>query len=203
MIRAIVLDIGGVILRTENRSGRRQLEEKFRLDAGELDSLVFDSSPAQQSTIGASEEKAVWHHIARRFKLSPKALEEFKEGFWSGDHLDEELIQFLQDLRKDYKTALLTNAWKNARTTLSKKYGIKEGETVDHLLISSELGVAKPDPKIYQILAETLGCNFPEILFVDDFTENIIAASQLGIQTIHYHPGMDLIAKLQLRIYQN
>jgi glucose-1-phosphatase len=203
MIRAVVFDIGGVLLRTENRAGRRHLEEKFGLSAGGVDALVFDSQAALRSTLGKEEELAVWKSVAQKLKLSPKALAEFKNAFWSGDRVDQKLIEFLQEIRQDYKTALLTNAWENARLTLSRKYGIKEGETVDTLLISSELGLAKPDPKIFSVLANTLECNYPEILFVDDFIENVIAARRLGIQAIHYHPGMDLISKVRQRINQD
>ncbi len=203
MIHAIVFDIGGVILRTEDLSGRQMLEEKYSLPPDELERLVFDSKSAHASTIGQKSEKAIWQNVANKLELSPGKLEEFKQAFWAGDRLDKELIQFLKDCRPELTTALLSNAWKGARTHLAEKYGITEGETVDQILISSELGVAKPDPKIYQILAETIECKFNEILFVDDFIENIIAARELGILAIHYRPGIDLIPKIMHVINQS
>jgi len=197
MISAIVFDIGGVLLRTEDYSGRRALEEKYALEPGEVDRLVFNSQLADSSTIGKINEDVVWNAIAEKLALSSQALYDFKAAFWSGDRLDQGLIQFLQDCREDYITALLSNAWKNARETLASKYGIVEGKTVDHILLSSELGVAKPDPKIFQILAATLACEFHQILFVDDFAENIAAAQNLGIQVILYEPGMALLPVLE------
>jgi putative hydrolase of the HAD superfamily len=79
-------------------------------------------------------------------------------------------------------------------------YNIEEGKTFDHILISAELGIAKPDPRIYHLLSHTLQCNFKEILFIDDFTENIHAASELGIQTILYTPNIDLINEIKSRL---
>jgi HAD superfamily hydrolase (TIGR01509 family) len=86
---------------------------------------------------------------------------------------------------------------------LAEQYQIIEGKTVDHILISSELGIAKPDQRIYHLLAETINCEFSQILFVDDFIENIEAAHLLGMQTIHYFPGMDLINQLELALKQD
>jgi len=203
MIHAIVFDIGGVLLRTEDRTSRQKLAEKYGLQPSNLEGLVFDSQPAHASTIGQESESAVWKNVASKLALSPEALEDFKKAFWAGDKLDREFIQFLQACRPKYTTALLSNAWEGARTQLAEKYGIKEGETVDHILFSYELGIAKPDLQIYQILANTLGFNFDEILFVDDFIENVLAARELGIHAIHYQPGMDLISKIRDIINRN
>ena len=203
MIRAIVLDIGGVVLRTEDRSGRQALEQKYDLPPGGVDTLVFGSQVAAESTIGKSEPENIWQTVADTLSLSPEALVDFQQIFWQGDHIDQELVNFLQSLRSEYITAFLTNAWVGARHALANIYGIVERETVDHILISSELGLAKPDTQIYQILSETIDVRFDQILFVDDFIENIEAAAALGIHTIHYKAGMDLIDHINARVNSN
>jgi glucose-1-phosphatase len=197
MIHAIVFDIGGVLICTEDHASREQLEKMYGLQPGEVEQMVFNSKAAQASTIGLMSEEAVWQNVANKLNLSPCERKEFQSAFWAGDKLDQDLINFLKDCQNKYTTALLSNAWEGARTQLAEKYGIKEGKTVDQILFSSELGVAKPDPKIYQILVERMNCNFNELLFVDDFIENIIAAKKLGIIAIHYQPGMDLILKIR------
>lgn len=200
MIKAIVFDIGGVLVRTEDRSGRQYLENKYHLSPGGTDKLVFESKAAKESTIGLMSVDAVWAHVAKTLELSEEELHEFKQKFWQGDQLDHALIDFLMSLGKDYQTALLSNAFKDSRTYLANEYNIIEGQTIDLLLLSAELGVAKPDLKIFQILANALRCDYTEILFVDDFKENIDAAKELGIQTIWYQPGMDLINKMNLKL---
>ncbi|MFU8825906.1 MAG: HAD family hydrolase [Brevefilum sp.] len=202
MIKAIVLDIGGVVLRTEDKTGRRVLEQTYGLLPGGVDALVFKSQAAAESTLGKTSLENIWQHVANELSLSNDELIAFQRAFWQGDQIDQNLVQFLQTLRTRYTTAFLTNAWVNARDALETQYCIVEGETVDHLLISSELGVAKPDPKIYDILSETINARFEQIIFVDDFIENIEAASALGLHTIHYQPGMDLIAHIQNRLDQ-
>ena len=196
-IKAIVFDIGGVLLRTECNSYRQKLEEKYNLPPGELESLVFGSEEAQASTIGLADQDSIWNAVAAKLLLSKKALADFIRLFWAGDLLDAELIAFLQDCRPAYITALLSNAWKGLRQTIADEYGIIEGVTVDRILFSSELGIAKPDPRIYKILANTINCGYHEILFVDDFIENVAAARVLGINTIHYQSGIDLLNEIE------
>lgn len=197
MIKAIVFDVGGVLLRTEDSKSRRRLEEKYQLPQNSIDELVFNSEAAQASTIGQASREAVWEHVAKTLALDETELRNFIKAFWSGDLIDQSLVNFLEDCRPTFKTALLSNAWAGTRMILEEEYGIKEGKTVDYILISAECGVAKPDPQIYQILANTLKLPFHQMLFIDDFIKNIEAAQWLGIQTIHYQPGMDLINRVK------
>ncbi len=196
MIKAIVLDIGGVLIRTEDRSSRRKLENEFHLQEGYLDELIFNSQPAIESTIGKSNSEKIWLEAAKRLNLPLSKIPEFKQAFWAGDKLDHELLEYIQSLRDNFKTAFLTNAWVNARQALMAQYGLQQEKSVDHIIISSEVGTAKPDPEIYKFLANAIECAFQEILFVDDFIENIEAAESLGFKTIHYRPGINLLNKI-------
>jgi len=200
MIKAIVLDFGGVIIRTIDHTGRRELEKKYGLPEGSIHTLVFESSVSQSASVGELDSSKIWNFIADELSLSEDELKQFKEKFWAGDYIDHDLMDFMKSCRPSYKTAILSNAWNNLRTMLADTYLIKEGETVDHILVSAELGVVKPNPAIYRILAETLDCDFKDILFVDDFIENIVGAKSMGIQTIHYKPGMDLINEIKSRL---
>ena len=58
---------------------------------------------------------------------------------------------------------------------------IPTGEIFDHIVDSCEEGVRKPDPKIYQIALERANVRPNEVLFLDDFEGNLIAAEALGI----------------------
>lgn len=200
MITAIVFDVGGVLVRNENPALRRNLEVKYGLPQNRVDELVFDSKAAQDSTVGLEDPQKIWQNIADKLNLNQEELQEFMNDFWVCDQLDQEFTNFLENCRLNYKTALLTNAWKGARQSLAENYGLIEQRTVDQIIISSEQGVAKPDKEIYYILKEKMGCDFQEILFIDDFIENIQVANELGIQTIHYQPGMDLINTIELTL---
>jgi len=201
-IKAVVMDIGGVLVRTEDPAGRQALQKQFNLPDRGVERLVFDSKEAAASTIGHLDARQVWESVGKKLNLSSAELDEFISKFWQGDVFDQTLFHYFQDLRANYTTALLTNAWQGARIDLSDRYGIIEGKSVDYLLVSSELGVAKPDIAIYKVLRQTMNQEYENILFVDDFIENILAANKLGIQTIHYQPGMNLVSEIQSALNQ-
>lgn len=54
------------------------------------------------------------------------------------------------------------------------------------LFISGELGLAKPDPRIFRLVLERLSLPASQCLFIDDSLKNIAAAQALGFRTIHF-----------------
>jgi len=65
----------------------------------------------------------------------------------------------------------------------------------DVVIVSCEVGVAKPDPVIFQMCLTRLGVKSSQVLFVDDRIENIEGAARLGIQTFHFI-GKDAVSRL-------
>ncbi|MGH2621083.1 MAG: HAD-IA family hydrolase, partial [Anaerolineales bacterium] len=59
-------------------------------------------------------------------------------------------------------------------------------DAFDKLIISAEVGLAKPDPRIYRLALEGLGVEAGQAIFVDDFPENLEAAAALGMHPVHF-----------------
>jgi epoxide hydrolase-like predicted phosphatase len=195
MIKAIVFDFGGVLVRTEDAAGRRRWEAQLGLGTGELDRLVFNSDAAARATLGEAAHTAIWEHVAATLKLSAEQLTACQADFWAGDKLDQDLVALLADLRPSYQTAILSNYWSNGREWIARTYGLEQA--VDMIIISSEERLAKPDPHLFQRVAERLGVKAEEIVLVDDFLVNIEGARAAGWQAIHYRPGLDVRAELE------
>jgi putative hydrolase of the HAD superfamily len=196
-IKSVVFDVSGVLVQKDDQPERRRLEKRFGMEKYDLDWLVFNSEESDASTIGEMAPDAVWQMVRTRLDLSEEEIPRIRELFWQGNVLDRRLFDFLVSLQPGYITGILSNAWKGAREDFTKKYGIVEGVNVDHVLISCELGLAKPDPLIYHRMRETLGVDFDEILFVDDISKNIEAAKAQGIVTIHHRTGANLINQIK------
>ncbi len=194
MIKAIVFDFGGVLVRTEDPAGRRQWEARLGLGQGELDHLVFHSDVALRATVGDATDAAVWEHVAATLKLAAEQMAAFQADFWAGDKLDQDLVALIASLRPGYQTAILSNYWSNGRELIARTYGLEQA--VDVIIISSEERLAKPDPRLYQRVAERLGVQPGEIVLVDDFIANVEGAQAAGWQTIHYRAGLDVRAEL-------
>jgi len=56
----------------------------------------------------------------------------------------------------------------------------------DAVVVSCEVGHCKPDPAIYRICLDRLGCTAADTLFVDDRVENLEAAAAEGLKTLHF-----------------
>jgi epoxide hydrolase-like predicted phosphatase len=194
-IRAVIFDFGGVLVRTEDSSGRRKWEKRLGLPEGGLARVVFDSEVAARSMVGQATEAEIWEHVAATFGLNDEQLRELRRDFWSGDRLDAGLVRFLRDLRPRYKTAILSNAWPGTRETFTQIFGLDA--VVDEMVISAEEGVAKPDARIYQIAVERLAVQPEEAVFVDDMAENAQRARAFGMWGIHFKSTEQAISEVQ------
>ncbi len=194
-IQAVIFDMGGVLLRSENESGRRKWEQRLGLAEGELADIVFNSPVSQRATVGQATDEDVWAHVAERFGLDGEMLRQLRRDFWSGDRADAELANFLRDLRPRYKTAILSNAWPGARRALTERWGL--ADAVDEMIISAEEGVAKPDAAIYRIALGRLAVEPPHAVFVDDMVVNVEAARALGMHGVQFRSREQAIAEVQ------
>jgi putative hydrolase of the HAD superfamily len=104
--------------------------------------------------------------------------------FFAGDSVDRRLVDYIRSLRPKHATALLSNAWGGLREKLDKEWGILDA--FDQVVISAEVGLAKPDPLIFALTLERLKVTASEAVFVDDFTENTEAAAAAGLQAVRF-----------------
>jgi epoxide hydrolase-like predicted phosphatase len=194
MIKALLFDFGGVLVRTEDWSSRRQWETRLGLAERALDAAVFNSEIARRASRGEASVAEVWADVARALKLDTEQLDACRRDFWSGDKLDLSLIALIQSLRPRYQIAILSNAWNDARENFTRLFNLDQ--VFDQMIISAEEGLTKPDPRVYRLAAERLGVQPSEVVFVDDFIENVDGARAVGMPAIHYQPGLDVRAAL-------
>lgn len=195
MIRAVFFDLGGVLLRTEDRSGRQKWERRLGLADWGLAETVFNSEASRRASLGQSDTDVVWTHIARRFGLTDAELVELRKDFWSGDRFDEALVSYVASLRPRCRTGIISNAWPDARAFLRRHPFVQAAFEI--IIISAEAGVAKPDPRIYQSALRAFGLAPGEAILVDDTLENVEAARALGMVGVHYRPGLDVPAEFE------
>ncbi len=194
-IKAVIFDLGGVLVRTEDQAPRHALAEHLGIPRGQMYFLVFDSPSAQQASRGELTVSQHWEAVRQALGLPEAEIDRFSQEFWAGDRLDAELVAYIRSLRPRYRTALLSNAWDDLRGYLTGRWGI--ADAFNELVISAEVGVTKPDPRIYHLALERLGVQPGEAVFVDDFKENIEAARALGIHTVHFQSRPQALAELE------
>jgi epoxide hydrolase-like predicted phosphatase len=94
------------------------------------------------------------------------------------------LINYIHSLHKKYKTAILSNASQGQIKKILE--GTKTEEAFDLIVVSSELGIMKPDPQIFKYTLKQLGISPAETIFVDDIERYCVAAEEIGIKAIRY-----------------
>jgi 2-haloacid dehalogenase len=69
----------------------------------------------------------------------------------------------------------------------------------DDVVVSGAEGVAKPDPRIFQILARRLGHPIEGVVYVDDSIRNVDAARTAGMDAVHFTDAAHLLTELRER----
>jgi HAD superfamily hydrolase (TIGR01509 family) len=184
MLRAIFFDLGGVLVRTEDREPRRSWERRFGLPEWGLAKIVFDNPVSRQASLGRASVADVWAEVARQLSLSPDEIKALRDDFFRGDVWDADLLGLIRALRPRFKTGVISNAWPDVRQMTQSHVN---SDTFDVILFSAEEGVEKPDPEIYRRALARLQIADPaEAAFVDDTLANVEGARALGMHGIHF-----------------
>lgn len=193
-IQALIWDLGGVLVRTEDYKPRQEFAEKIGLTPFELETLVFSSPSGIRAQLGEIKAEQHWQNISRQLELTEVEIAQFQKVFWAGDHLDTTLVHTIRDLRIHYKTALLSNAFSDLREMVTYKWKIEDA--FDQIIISSEIGIMKPDLGVFNLALNSLGVNAKQAVFIDDFLQNIQGARGLNINTIHFQSTDQTLTEL-------
>ena len=169
------------------------------MEPGGAAQLVFDSELGRKAQLGQASLPEVWAWIGDHLGLSPDELADFERDFWAGDQLDLDLCNDIRELRVGYRTGMLSNTWARDGRTMAENLGM--ADCFDVFVTSAEIGIMKPDPRIYSITLERLSLSACEAIFVDDFIENVEAARRLGMQTIHFLDSAQLRRQLEVQLH--
>jgi epoxide hydrolase-like predicted phosphatase len=195
-IRAIIFDLFDVLFCTGNLSERRAYEVKIGLPENGLEQAMFRSPQFREAIAGRVNETELWRDVAHRIGVGSQEGSTLAAAFYSAIKINIELVAFLRSLRSHYKTAILSNAPSTVRTLVTQRFHLDR--EVDTVIISSEVGVMKPQPEIYRIAASRLGVQPQEVIFVDDELRFIAAARSLGMIGIQFKNTSQAIAEIRL-----
>ena len=196
-IKAVIFDMGGVLVRTEDRGPRTSLGLRFDKTYSEFDKAVFGVPTSEEASRVEIPTQEHMRALMRNFGLpeTDEAIQAFRDEFFAGDVVDHNMVKEIHVLRPRYRTAILSNAWDDLRGFLEDTWQI--ANAFDKIFISAEMGVVKPDPKIYKMVLETLELKPDQTIFIDDFLHNIEAARSLGMHGIHFKEKEKAMADLR------
>jgi epoxide hydrolase-like predicted phosphatase len=192
--RAVIFDFGGVLVRMVDDHPRLELARQLGIELEQLDSLIFFSESARKASLGEISVETHWEAVRKSLAISPEAMSGFLDLYWSADDVNWELLEVIRKLRPKYKVGMLSNAWDNLRNTLHSRWNI-DG-LFDELVISAEVKMMKPDPRIFHMAVDRLGVQPIETIFIDDIEENVLAARKEGLSIILHQDTQKTISDL-------
>ncbi|HDD55185.1 MAG TPA: HAD family phosphatase [Chloroflexi bacterium] len=198
--KTIIFDLGGVLLDWNPRylygtvfSGNEEME--YFLE--EICSPAWNAQMDADKTFQEGIEELLPKHPAYADQIR------MYQTHWSemlrGEFPDS--VAVLRELKEaGCRLAALSNWSGETFPQVKDQYGFLEWFEV--LVLSGEVGVAKPDPLIFQILLRELDRTAEECIFIDDMPENIAEAARQGFDAIHFDSAenlrIDLSGKGQL-----
>jgi putative hydrolase of the HAD superfamily len=116
-------------------------------------------------------------------------------GLLAGLRPDPRMIEAAAQARKaGIRVGVITNSW--GMGPYDPYEGYQLNECYDALVVSSEVGIRKPDAAIYRLAADKLGIAPSHCVFVDDVAANLPPAAELGMATIRHVNSSRTIAEL-------
>jgi putative hydrolase of the HAD superfamily len=179
---AVLVDIGGVLCSDGLRSVTGSWSRRLGIAEQSLRSAIYAGSD-EGVLIGRVGEEAWWRTVADRLGAGPGLPDALRSQIASAGAWDEQLLAFVRGLRGRARTALVSNAWPHLRIRLTEEH---LDDVADEVILSCEVGYAKPDARIYQLALSRLGVTPGSALFIDDTPGNVAAAVSAGLRG-HLH----------------
>jgi putative hydrolase of the HAD superfamily len=114
--------------------------------------------------------------------------------------LRPEMVEALKRIKAQFKTGCITNNLPaNAIGSMTGRslYVAEVMVLFDHVIESAKIGLRKPDPRIYQMMAETLKVDPKNCIYLDDLGVNLKPAREMGMTTVKVTSGAQAIAELE------
>lgn len=200
-VRAVVFDYGGVLTTPTRESIQGWLvEEGIRPEGFSaalkewLSRKAPPGTPVHELETGEITAAQFNETLAARLSThdgSPVDPTDLLGRLFARMHPDPVMLSLVRQLRgSGLRTALLSNSWGN-------NYPWEDLDGLfEFAVISGEVALRKPDPRIYHLTLERLGLAAEQTAFVDDGAPNIEAAQQLGMRGVLHTDPADTRARL-------
>ena len=194
-IEAVIFDYGGVLARTVDPEPRAAWERDLGLAPGALTTAVHDRQLWVAAQNGSITSDAHWQAVGEALGLSASQLHELRASFYGGDVLNHELLTRIDRLRQqDIALGLLSNFSTDLRAMLEAQDLLRR---FDHVAISAEIGVMKPDAAAYEAILGMLALPAAACVFIDDLPANVAAAQKLGMHGIVFEDTTSCLVALE------
>ena len=184
--RAVLFDLGGVLIRETDGAGFAAFEARYLVSANDF-LRALDSSRAYARLRRGEIDGTAWHaevstELASRYSEIPSMLDDWDAIPRAVDARLTELAETLQ--LAGSRIGVISNAPAGFRDRFEQRYGVRLAW--DAFVTSGDAGCAKPDARIYEIAAEAVALPAASCFFIDDKQENVAGARAAGMAAFHF-----------------
>lgn len=202
-IKNIIFDLGDVILNIDVPIASKSFAELSGREQAEILTIFKESEIFRHFETGLMDEPSFRNYV-RKILDFPDLSDDAIDTAWNSLLLDlpPERVELLKTLATKYRLFLLSNTSSIHITQVNKileaSTGVEKLEDLFEIVfLSYEMGLMKPDTRIYQEVLDRAGLKAEETLFLDDNADNIRGAAQLGIETIHVQKPVTILEYLK------
>jgi len=174
MIKAVIFDCFGVLVTSSYEPFKNKY---FAGDQKKIAKFTEIEDRSSRGEISLEEAEVGFAELAGI------SLEQCAEELAQNPRNAELLDYIKTELKSRFKIGLLSNVAKDRTNEL---FTPKDIELFDDIVLSYQVGLAKPDPKIFELAAQRLGLKPEECLFIDDLEKYLVGARAAGMNTIHF-----------------
>ena len=180
-MKAVLFDLGGVLVRHDHDRCVAGLAALCAVPPQQVEQVLQDAGRAL--SVGAIGADAVLAPLLAAAGTVAN-MDALVAGFGAGITRDEEALAYALELeaRPELQIGVLSNT--NELHVRWLDQNVPELRDFDLVMMSNEIGLAKPDPAVFHFALEMLDLPAHEVLFVDDGPANVEAAQRVGIAAV-------------------
>jgi len=194
-IEALLFDLGKVLINFSFEPVVKTLHESCSISRAQFEAILWDKVLVRRYERGEISTEEFHDYLRERASLN-MTLPQFCTT-WASVFMPDPLIseELLANLKRRYPLILVSNTNEAHVEFIREKYRVFD--YFDHLVFSYEVGLLKPDPKIFQHAIAASKRPAEALFFTDDREENVVAAAALGIRSHQFVSEAKLVDALQ------
>jgi putative hydrolase of the HAD superfamily len=178
MIRVIIFDYGGVLAFRRSEKFFQFVNKRYGISRDQFKKAWKIYNPDFE--MGKCSNISFLKTISDFWGINPR-LQDLAYAFYAADEPESRMIRMIKKLKKHFVLSILSNSNK-LLTDKIRHY--KFLSDINVMIFSDEVGIRKPDMRLYKLCIKELGVRPEECIFIDDKEENLEPAKKLGIHTI-------------------
>lgn len=193
MIKAIIFDLGGVVF----TNGTKQFIEWLNTSHGiekHFSQNLLEGESGSAYRAGTMTRDDFWDLFRKTLNIAESAGV-LEQKWMFGYELIDETLAIIKELGLKYKIYYLSDTVEARVDWLNKKYNFLSWFTDG--IFSHEVGVRKPNPKVYSLILKKTGVRPDEVIYIDDKSLCLSPATEMGMKTILFQNPRQLRKKLQ------